>query len=180
MIRNQKGQSTVEFLSSFAFIISILFLYVKMALNITNGYLLHHATYLASRTYLVAYNGSGVSGGSDTYAKQRAQEVFDIFTDWYIGLKSGPTMNVNEPTNSVGGMKAVFVGIRGEIEQTFSLSKIIGGTKLMKYISESFLGREPFIGECLEQVCHAMIEARGAAAGACSGMAASTLVDNGC
>lgn len=173
MKNNKKGQSTIEFLSSFAFILSILFLYVKMALNITNGYLLHYATFMASRAFLVETGGSNSNGGSDTAAIASAQKVFSLYSDSYVGLKSPPKMDKHTADS---GVKAVYIGIIGEIKQAFSFSKLIGGTKLMHYVSESFLGREPMLEECLSQVCAAL----GASGSDQACNVASTLVDNGC
>ena len=48
-----KGQSTIEFILSFSTSVGFIFLFFKMALNFADGYMVHHATFLASRAYLV-------------------------------------------------------------------------------------------------------------------------------
>lgn len=171
---NKKGQSTIEFLTSFAFVISILFLYVKMALNITNGYLLHYATFVASRSYLVNDNLSDDPASTDTAAQSKAREVFSFYEKSFTDVKAGPTVQFNNP--GMSDILSPFIGVWAEIKQVFSYSKMVGGGKLMNYRSESFLGREPVFSECLKQVCKAMEKAK--AGTDCS--VASTLVDNGC
>ena len=57
LLKNQKGQSSVEFAISFIMVIGFVFMYVKVALNFTNGYVVHYANFMASRAFMV-YEGN--------------------------------------------------------------------------------------------------------------------------
>ena len=50
--KNEKGQSVIEFLMSFTLVVGLLMFFFKMALGYTNGYMVHYATFMASRAYL--------------------------------------------------------------------------------------------------------------------------------
>ena len=71
-IKNNKGQSTIEFILTFTAAVGFIFLFLKMALNYTDGYIVHHATFMASRAYLV--------GDAEQYANAGAGDVkaFDM------------------------------------------------------------------------------------------------------
>ena len=77
MKKNNKGQSTIEFILTFTAAVGFIFLFLKMALNYTNGFMVHHATYMASRSYLVSdeerYDNAGAG---DAQAFQLAKAVF--------------------------------------------------------------------------------------------------------
>ena len=72
----ESGQSTIEFLCTFAFVLATIFVFLKIAMNVTNGYLVHYATYMASRAYLVNDNGSNSPSGGDGPALSLAKSVF--------------------------------------------------------------------------------------------------------
>ncbi len=169
-MRNEKGQSTIEFLSTLSFVLAIIFFYVKMALNITNGYLMHYATFMASRAYLV---GDDAGTNAASRAKDNASIVYSTIQQYALPFDEGGALEFNEP-QSVD--KKVFVGARTSFKQKFSFSELVGGTALMHYISESFLGREPSISECIVRTCQ-MIELATGVTGCDSGF---TVIDNGC
>jgi hypothetical protein len=78
MIKNSKGQSTIEFIFSFTAAVGFVFLFLKMALNYTNGYMVHHATFMASRAYLVSDSESAQTPEArDQKAFDHARTVFN-------------------------------------------------------------------------------------------------------
>lgn len=167
---NESGQSTIEFLSTFAFVFAMLFLFIKIALNFTNGYLVQYANYMASRAYLV-HDTNQAKGTALNSAYQRAAQVFGQYQVTNFLPNFSGTLQVNSPTS---GSMPFYVGTYVDFEDKFSLSKIMGGAIPLQFRSESFLGKEPLRKECSARVCDAMT----AAGGNCS--AYSTPFDNGC
>ncbi len=171
------GQSTIEFLTSFIFVFGLLFMFIKIGINTTSGYVIHYATFMASRTYLVHDENSNNVGTGDTRAENATRRVFsEIIAQAGLG---GITLEFNAP--SFSGRKAL-VGVRAKFKQKFSFSKLIGGGKMMDMVSESYLGREPVRAECLDQVCDAtaIIAGSNACESEVNGKTFSTLYDNGC
>jgi hypothetical protein len=168
LLHKEDGQSTIEFLTTFAFGIFILFLYIKIALNMTNGFFVHFATYQASRVFLTFDNNSDSAEGSDAAAVDRAEETF---TD-IVGT-SDVEIEFNLP-DAIGN--SVFVGAVANFSERFGIGTFVGGNKEIEFVSESFLGREPSSAECAEQVCSAMSGILGS--GACNEN--TTLFDDGC
>ena len=76
---NKEGQSTLEFIFSFAIVFSFIFFFFKIALNYTNGYLLHYANFMASRTYLVHDINSNIVSGGDGPALKEAKAIFATY-----------------------------------------------------------------------------------------------------
>jgi hypothetical protein len=169
---NSLGQSTIEFLTVFVFSFVIIMLFFKISLDIANGFLVHYATFMASRTYLVVDINSNTPSGSDNKARTRSIETFyGLLIDRLI-----PGWNANVQVNSPRFVSnKVFTGLWVEFKKTFGISKTIGGIKTIKYRSESFIGREPTIAECVKQVCEAIKRVSGSN---CNTLA--TLFDNGC
>lgn len=170
-IHNQNGQSTIEFLISIIYVIGLMFLFVKIALNVTNGYLVHYATFMASRAYLVLDNNANTPNGDDNQAGKKAEEVFKKFNipSWIPG-DSGKLI-VNYPES---GINPVYLGVYHEFQQKFGPTALMGGNILMDFTSESFLGREPTRATCVERICHAFQMV----GGDCK--THSTFFDNGC
>ena len=166
---NESGQSTIEFLCTFAFVLATIIMFIKISLNSTNGYLVHYATYMASRAYLVNDKASASPSGGDGKAASVAKSTFK---------KIVPTLPGNGSVKVVNGSKAIFRGFVATFKQKFSFSNIIRGRSDMTFISESFLGREPTQAECAKQVCRALNLSIGAASESCPDH--STAYDNGC
>jgi outer membrane protein assembly factor BamB len=173
--KGQKGQSTIEFLSALSFILAIIFFYVKMALNIINGYLMHYATFMGSRAYLVYDGGQNSEGGADGQAKARAAQVFNGIKAWAIGLEGNSALQFNSPGEN--DKNRVYVGAWVRFRQKFSYSAVVGGLDLMTYVSESFLGREPTSGECTIRTCEMLYMSNKTSESCAIGV---TVVDNGC
>ncbi|MBT7608570.1 MAG: hypothetical protein HN576_02365 [Bacteriovoracaceae bacterium] len=165
---NDKGQSTVEFLMTFVFIFGIMFVYVKIALNFTRGYMIHLANYQASRAYLISDLNSNDSSGSDSKATEAATKVWKS----YYSDFSGTDIVANSP--AFGG-SSIFVGTFVEYTEKFSFGFPFSAMDPMELRSESFLGREPTRQTCLERTCKSMKDL-----GANDCGAHMTLSDNGC
>jgi hypothetical protein len=169
--KNNKGQSTIEFILTFTAAVGFIFLFLKMALNYTNGYIVHHATFMASRAYLVgdAEDYTSLSSG-DEKAFKLAQSVFNKNLPSALIPNFNGTLKQNNPDIA---KFTVFIGLWVEYSQAFSLG-FVGGKDQVSYRSESFLGREPTRAESIAQVCQAIASVTG---GGCNMQA--TLDDNG-
>ncbi len=176
--RHNGGQATIEFIFSFGFIMIFLLVFVKMAINFTNGYLVQYATFMAARAYLVADQNNANSRGNEEYARTRALQVYQSFRPDLFLPGGAPIANVNSPENL--GLP-IYSGVWVEFTQRFSGQNILGGDSEVPFRSEAFLGREPSRSVCLERVCFAI---NSAVPGACPPGGGSaiyaTLVDNGC
>ncbi|MFZ8999717.1 MAG: hypothetical protein ACO20H_00305 [Bacteriovoracaceae bacterium] len=171
--KSQQGQSTTEFLSSFIFAIVIVIVFLKISFVIADGFLVHYATYMASRTYLVVDINANSPGGSDAASFQRSAQTFLSFLVPRLVPNWVANLQVNSPRNVDN---KVFVGNWIEFRNQFGVSDIVGGKKPVYLRSESFLGKEPTVGECIERVCAAMDTVSGGAD--CTKY--TTLFDNGC
>lgn len=154
-LRNNLGQSTLEFIMTFTVAVGFIFLFLKMAMNYTDGYMVHHATYMSARAYLVTDDNRASVNEGDDRAFRKAQEVFRS----YLPNNLVPTVNyANLKENSPDPGKTkfyAFVGIWIEYSQRFSLG-FVGGKGSLRLISEAFLGREPTRSESRTQVCEAI------------------------
>jgi hypothetical protein len=153
--------------------VGFIFLFLKLAMNYTNGFMVHHATYMAARSYLVIDEERDEDGPGDAAAFAKAKEVFTRYLP--PGLVSGVEAG-NLKSNTMGSETnfMAFVGLWVEYTQAFSLG-FVGGKAPVIFRSEAFLGREPTRSESAFQVCEAL---RGALPGKnCS--VHVTLDDNG-
>lgn len=171
LIPSDRGQSTMEFLLAFTFVFALIFLIFQVGVNFTNGYLVHYATFVASRTYLVIDNNSNTISSGDEDAKGRAISVFNQFpVDKFVpGFRS--ELKINHPMMIPNNL---FVGAWVEYPEKFGISDLIGGIKDVSLRSESFLGREPSRVTCLTRICEAMKEI----GGTCGDH--TTFFDDGC
>jgi hypothetical protein len=148
-----KGQSTIEFVLTFTAAVGFIFLFLKMALNYTNGYMVHHATFMASRAYLVndaeRYEGPGAG---DALGFKVAENVFKKYLPEGLVQDFDGKLEVNHPDT---GMLSIFTGVWVKFSQVFSLG-FVGGKEPVTFQSESFLGREPTRAETFFQVCAAI------------------------
>ncbi len=151
MIKNNRGQSTIEFILTFSATIGFIFLFVKMSINYTNGFMVHHATYMASRSFLVIDSNDDKPEDGDIKAFNSAKLVFKKYLP--EAILAGLELKSNNP--GVAGHLPVFTGVFTEFTQRFS-SGHIGGRGEITYRSESFLGREPTRSESYTQTCQAI------------------------
>lgn len=167
---NHKGQSLIEFLLCFVYMFGIFFVVLKIALNFTSGYLVHYATFMSARAFLVADNNSNTAGGSDGYAARVGREVFENYRINRVLSTSGDlSFKTATSGDSLAYRGAVYV-----FRQDFSPLSFMGKREEMNMVSESFLGREPTRAECLERICDAFKEI----GGNCE--LHSTFYDDGC
>ena len=148
-----KGQSTIEFLFTFIFSFGFLFLFISLGLNFTAGYVVHFATYMASRTFMTAETNNTNPGLSDTIAEQRGRETFNRYQLSSLGLESLGNISFNFPNR---GTRYEYVGAYVNFNTPLSFVNVIGGRQLLNLRSESFLGREPTRADCFERICRAM------------------------
>lgn len=171
-MKNQKGQSTIEFILTFTVAVGFIFLFLKVAVNYTNGFMVHHATYLASRAYMAHDGLEQTDPLNDKKAEQFAKEVFNYYLpDGLISSISGVVLKYSHPSY---GNQPLFTGVYSEFSSRFSLG-FIGGTTPLNLRSESFLGREPTRTESVNLTCDAMKDS--ANIDACN--IHTTLEDNG-
>lgn len=170
-IKNDKGQSTIEFIMTFSAAVGFIFLFLKMAMNYTDGYMVHHATYMASRAYLVSDNNRDSIDEDDAQALAKAKDVFDRYLP--EGLVPGVTSVLLKDNNPDLAKFKAFVGLYIEYTQKFSIG-FVGGKAPVRFYSESFLGREPTRRETRNQICNAI---KDQGLGACN--VHVTLEDNG-
>jgi len=143
----------------------------RIGVTFSNGFLVHYATFMASRTYLVIDNNSNSPSGGDQIARNRASTVFEKFPMKEIIPGWNSFIKINHP----GAVpNALFTGAYSEYTENFGISDLVGGIKPMVLRSESFLGREPTRSNCLNRICRAMEEV----GGDCS--VHTTFFDNGC
>ena len=171
--KNNKGQSTIEFVATLSFALTFLFLFFQIGLNFTNGYIIQFATYQASRAYLTYDRGDANSAAN---AEALAEAVFNGYHDLMEdSLRQPATFGINPPDPSGGALRALYVGAYSEWDGIFSLSNVIGGKHDIKFLSEGYLGKEPTQTECHDRICEKM---------GCdetyNGMSFVTIHDNGC
>lgn len=169
--KKNKGQSTIEFILTFTAAVGFIFLFLKMALNYTNGYMVHHATFMASRAYLVGDTESQQTiEGRDKNAFELASRVFSKNLPEALIQGFDGELTENNPDEV---KFSVYTGVWVKFNQIFSLG-FVGGKDPVEFRSESFLGREPSRVESVGQVCAAISTVTGIS---CNVQA--TLDDNG-
>lgn len=169
---NNKGQSTIEFLSSFTLAFSLIFFFVKMAMNFTESYMVQYATYMSSRVYLVHDNTSSEISSVENQAFNAAKAEFEKYSLDKIIPDFDGRIDVNPTTSNAVN---AYVGIFSTYTTVSSMAKLVGGREPMVMKTESFLGKEVTRGECANRVCDAI-----KAIGGVSCKEQVTLFDNGC
>jgi hypothetical protein len=177
--KNQLGQSTVEFILSFAFGVSIVLFIFNASLKYATGYLVHYATFMASRVYLTADKHVGQVGDPDqahTGSEARAKDAFMMYNLSVIRIP-----NENFKINTVLNARANFssqtltVGAYTTFDVPIDILGQVAGQKKLELVSESFLGKEPTRAECATRVCKALTDQD-----VCSSDMDITLFDDGC
>lgn len=153
--KNEAGQSTIEFIMTFSAAVGFIFLFLKMAMNYTDGYMVHHATFMAARAYLVSDENRVSLEEGDARAMEKARRVFVSYMPAGMVTGMDPSkLTENNPEPSATKFHA-YVGLWIEFQQKFSLG-FVGGKDSIRYLSEAFLGREPTRAETRTQVCEAI------------------------
>jgi hypothetical protein len=176
MKKHQEGQSTVEFIFAFVFGVSIILMVFNSSMNYISGYLAHYATFMASRAYLVQDSFLGVyqAEASLSGAEGVAREVFSTYNLGIFGIK--PTdMTINRVNGPVSASDYYKVGAKTIFEKNIDLVGKIVGEKKVKFVTESYLGKEPTRNVCAMRVCKAITNSE-----ACNLKMDITLFDDGC
>ncbi|HLW55881.1 MAG TPA: hypothetical protein VKY27_00765 [Bacteriovoracaceae bacterium] len=175
-LKKESGQSTIEFIFAFAFGVSIVFMVFNSALNYATGYLVHYATFMASRTYLVSDNYQGFVAAPTIPPVNDAIEVYERYRLDIFDIPSSG-FSINRQENSPSSAEYLTVGARTLFEKPIdALGRVVGGGNL-EFVSESFLGKEPTRSQCASRVCFAVT---GAVCGGNTGDYDVTFFDNGC
>jgi hypothetical protein len=175
-IKNEEGQSTVEFILTFAFGVSLILVIFNTAMNYATGYLVQYATFMASRVYLTSDNFTGnigITAPSLSGSKQRAQEAFNSYN---LSIFNVPNSNFNiNAAGNTDDSTYLTVGAFTTFDLTIDPLGKLAGQKKLEMVSESFLGKEPTRAECASRVCHAVTGDVN-----CDRSFDITLFDNGC
>ena len=171
LFQNNRGQSLIEFLLSFTFVFGLVLVFLKLSLNYTTGYLVHYATFMASRSFMVIDRNSNTPEGSDAESLSRAKTVFARYNIpvFISTFESELQANMPETVDS-----SAMIGVWAEYNTSLSATSLFGGSQQLLFRSESFLGKEPTRAECIERICRTFQDI-----GAdCSSHV--TFADNGC
>jgi hypothetical protein len=176
MKNNEFGQSTIEFIFTFAFGVSVVLLIFNSAMNYTVGYLVHYATYMASRTYLTVEMNNGTFGDYSSSLNRAQSAAQRTFAKYNLGIFKVPTdsLKINHAGN-VSAADYLQVGAYTSFKRDIdALGKVAGQSKV-DLVSESFLGKEPTRAVCAARVCKAISNRE-----VCSPSMDITLFDDGC
>jgi hypothetical protein len=176
---DESGQSTIEFIFTFVFGVSIIFLIFNSAMNHATGYLVHYATFMASRSYLTSDNYIGTFGGGQpelyhSVAEQRARDVFNQYNLGVFNVDSSG-FRINHAFSGSAKSEYLTVGTFMIFEQRIDVIGRIAGQNKLDLTSESYLGKEPTRFTCALQTCKAVTSED-----VCGDSMDITLFDNGC
>lgn len=173
---NQKGQSTVEFILTFAFGVSLILVIFNTAMNFATGYLVHYATFMASRVYLTQDNFTGTVGNSNpalSGAEDKAREAFNIYKLSVFNVPN-ESFKIN-PAGSSDPSTYLTVGGVTTFELNIDILGKVAGSKKLEMTSESFLGKEITRAECATRTCYGITQSE-----SCDDSYDITLYDDGC
>jgi hypothetical protein len=175
---SESGQSTIEFIFTFVFGLSLVLIIFNTSINYATGYLVHYATFMASRVYLTADNHIGTIGASNVSLGQAEQRARDAFTNYNLGVFKIPPQNfkVNKVDQVGDPNQNMTVGAYTTFELKMDWLGRIAGNKQLEMVSESFLGKEPTRAECATRVCAGMMGGQAN----CEATMDITLFDDGC
>lgn len=173
----ESGQSTVEFIITFVLGLSLVLVVFNTSLNYATGYLVHYATFMASRVYLTADNHTGTIGNSTPSLGQAVSRATDAFNNYNLGVFKVPSQNfrINRVESVGDSSQNMTVGAATNFELTIDMLGRITGQKKLELVSESFLGKEPTRAECASRVCMAVTGRT-----VCEDAMDITLFDDGC
>lgn len=156
-IKNQAGQSTIEFILTFAFAVSFILVIFTTAINYATGYLIHYATFMASRVYLTQDNFTGTVGAPENALQDATQNARNAFNSYNLSAFNIPNDSFNiHPAGSTGPSEYLTVGGYTTFDQGIDPIGKVAGQQKLELVSESFLGKEPTRAECATRVCYAI------------------------
>ena len=153
-IKNQKGQSTIEFIFTFVFGVSMILMIFNSSMNYISGYLAHYATFMASRVYLTADSHLSTPQGSLNGAEERARQTFNTYALGIFKIPDG-SFRIN-PAGQTDASTYLTVGGSTVFSLSIDVLGKIAGQSKLDYVSESFLGKEPTRAECFIRTCKAI------------------------
>ncbi len=174
--KNEKGQSTIEFILTFIFGVSFILIIFNAAMNHATGYLVHYATFMASRVYLTADNFTGTIGNSNpalSGAVQKAQSAFSVYKLSAFNIPEG-NFRVN-PAGGIDAKRYLTVGGYTTFELPIDALGRVAGQRKLELVSESFLGKEVTRAECATRTCYGVTQTE-----SCDSSMDVTLFDDGC
>jgi len=170
------GQSTIEFIFCFIFAVSLILLVFNTSLNYAAGYVVHYATFMASRVFLTQGSYQSTWGPAQRGdAIQRAKEAFAQYNLEVFGIKND-AFEINDSPEQAESDQYLMIGGYTKFTRKMDLIGQITGQQKMELVSESYLGREPTQGVCASRVCKAITDQDSCTS---AGMDI-TLFDNGC
>lgn len=173
----ESGQATIEFIITFAFGLSLMLMIFNSAMNYATGYLVHYATFMASRVYLTSELHSGVFGEYDRVispAEGAARKAFNQYNLAIFGIEESE-FYVNKSSGLQDSSEYLTVGTYTRYRQRVdALGRVAGNTEL-DLVSESFLGKEVPRAGCATRVCMAITGQE-----VCTENMDVTLFDDGC
>lgn len=173
---SEAGQSTVEFILTFAFGVSLILVIFNTSMNFATGYLVHYATFMASRVYLTQDNMTGTIGSSESALSGSVETATTAFNNYNLtvfnvansSFQINPAGNTDETTYlTVGGVT--------KFELTIDILGKVTGSKKLEMTSESFLGKEITRAECATRTCYGITGTE-----TCDDTYDITLFDDGC
>lgn len=176
-IAKEAGQSTIEFIFCFAFGVSIILLIFTSAMNYTTGYIVHYATFMASRAYLTADSYAGKFNGYNDSLNGTEATTRQVFAKYNLGVFNikPSDFSLNPTSGNLPSENYLTVGTRTTFDQKLDVVGRITGQNKLELVSESFIGKEPTRAACATRVCKAMTNLD-----TCSAQMDITLFDDGC
>lgn len=172
----EAGQSTVEFILTFAFGVSLILVIVNTSMNFATGYLVHYATFMASRVYLTQDNMTGTIGSSTpalTDAEEAARTAFNVYNLSVFNVANS-SFTIN-PAGNTDASTYLTVGGFTRFDLKMDIMGQVAGTKKLEMTSEAFLGKEVTRAECASRTCYGITGAE-----TCDDSYDITLFDDGC
>lgn len=173
---SEDGQSTIEFIFTFSFAVTLIFLIFNSAMNYTSGYIVHYANFMASRTYLTYEKYTGNYGQSDLVISDGVQAATEVFNKYNLQVFNLKNLEFKVNTPDGDNSHYLTVGTYVLFEQKIDPMARITGQKILEKVSESFLGKEPSRVECATRTCKSMTGKETCDEGSYD----ITLFDNGC
>ena len=164
--KNEKGQSTVEFVLVFLPLMAISFFLFQLAAVFGYGNYAHYATFMAARAYLAAgpREDDQVQRAKDVVIRVLKKSVGQSGVDRWAGVAQG-VKGSGDPQGAQIGSGALYapgdpsfswqLGVRYTFRSRLFMIPLFGSGKSTNSVvltSESWLGREPTYGECKEEM----------------------------
>lgn len=176
-IRNdESGQSTIEFILTFAFGVSFIFVIFNSAMNYATGYIVHYATFMASRTYYTSDSHVGDIGNSAPSLNGAEAKAREVFNNYNLSIFKVDSSNFKvNPAGSTGPESYLTVGGHTSFDLSIDVVGKIAGEQKLELVSEAFLGKEITRAECATRTCFGVTGNV-----ACDKSMDITLFDDGC